>query len=76
MKFKSEHFSRELNRAFGSPFLPKGFFAAGPRGKGLGKGLKLRIGDRDLEIDGKGHFVGSGFNVGQGKEWDVKRLER
>ena len=70
MKVNTNHFVDKLNRVFGSPFLPTGFFKA----ESDGKGLKLWIGDRDLHIDGKGEFKGSGSNVGEGRSWEVKRL--
>ena len=73
MKANTDHLVAELNRAFGPPFLPAGFFRAGPRAKGFGKGLKLKIGDRDLEIDGKGKLCASGSNVGKGVVWEIKK---
>jgi len=73
MKANTDHLVAELNRAFGPPFLPVGFFKAGPRAKGFGKGLKLKIGDRDLELDGKGKLCASGSNVGEGVAWEVRR---
>jgi len=70
MIFKTDHFVAELNRVFGPPFLPAGFFKAAPDGKGL----KLKIGDRDLEVDGKGKLRASGSNVGSGKQWEIKQI--
>jgi hypothetical protein len=59
----------EFSRAFGPPFLPKGFFKAEPDGKGL----RMEIGDRTLILDGKGRLESSGSNVGTGRQWDIKR---
>lgn len=73
MKGNTDNIVAELNKVFGDPFLPKGFFQASPRGKGKGKGLIIKIGDRDIELDGKAHVVGSGSTVGPGKVWEIKR---
>ena len=70
MKANTDHFVAELNRVFGPPFLPAGFFKAAPGGKGL----KLKIGDRDLEVDGKGKLCASGSNVGKSRTWEIKKI--
>ena len=49
-----------INDSFKNPFLP------------YGKGLKIQIGDVDVEIDGKGHMVGHGTNVK--REWKVEKI--
>ena len=70
MKANTDHLVRELNKSFGPPFLPEGFFKAAPGGEGL----KLRIGDRDLDLDGKGKVRSAGTAVGLGKKWKIERL--
>lgn len=59
----------EFNRSFNEPFMPEGFCEA--RGKdGV---LRIRLGDRDVAFDELGNSIGSGGNVGSGKEWEVGR---
>ena len=71
MKANTDHLVNALNRAFGPPFLPTGFF----RAEAGGKGLKLRIGDRDLQINGKGKLMASGSNVGTGRSWEINKIK-
>lgn len=61
-----ENFVREFNRAFGEPFLPKGFASAKLTEDGM---VWIDIGDRDCEFDEKGRSVGSGSKVGEGRKW-------
>ena len=70
MKANTDHLVRELNKSFGPPFLPEGFFEAAPGGKSL----KLRIGDRDVEIDGKGKVRSAGTAVGLAKRWRIEKF--
>jgi hypothetical protein len=73
MKVQTDAFIKVFNDAFKSPFLPEGFAVASSRSKGHGKGLKLRIGDVDVEVDGKGHIVAHGSNVKAGRKWDIAK---
>lgn len=65
----SDVFSEELNRMFGPPFLPDGFFEA----ESHGTMVRIRIGDRDVTFNAYGHSISSGTNVQDAREWDVKR---
>jgi hypothetical protein len=71
MKINTDRFVNELNRVFGPPFLPIGFFKASFDGKEL----RFKIGDRDAEMNSEGEFWASGTNVGFGKRWKIERLK-
>ena len=51
--------------------LAEWFFAASLKAEGAGKGLKIGVGDRDIEIDGKGKIVSAGTNAGSGWRWNI-----
>ena len=71
---RARELAAEINRAFGAPFLPKGFVRAKIiSGKPLW--LKIKIGDRDVTFEVKGStivkFSGSGTNVDEGRNWAI-----
>ena len=56
-----DEFIEEINSCFGPPFLEKGLVEA--RRNRKGKGLCLRIGDRDIQFDDNLKFVGQGSTM-------------
>jgi hypothetical protein len=69
---KAKEFLERLAREFGAPFLPEGFFQV----KDLPDGtVVLEVGDRDVHLDAKGEFLGSGSSVGDARGWRIVRDE-
>ena len=74
---RARELAAEINRAFGEPFLPKGFVRAKVM-PGKPPWLNIKIGDRDVDFEIKGStivkFSGSGTNVGEGREWAIREI--
>lgn len=72
MRIRTDLLIERLNWAFSAPFLPEGFFQARHGHKG---GVKLHIGDVDLELDSTGEIVNHGKWVGPGCQWTILNTE-
>jgi len=68
-----QELAKEINECYDEPFFPSGFVKARVTDYGT---LWLDIGDRNGEFDKLGKRVGSGSNVGEGKEWYVSRIAK